>query len=56
MSRVRRVSLLTHTETRDTAAAVRRVIEVLAGAGVEVAVSAEEADKHRLGGADGVSV
>jgi len=56
MSSLRRVALLTHTETRDTAAAMRRVIEVLGGAGVEVAVSAEEADKHRLGGADGVSV
>ncbi len=56
MSRPRRVALLTHTETRDTAAAMRRVIGVLADAGVEVAVSTEEADKHRLGGADGVRV
>jgi NAD+ kinase len=56
MSGPRRVALLTHTETRDTAAAMRSVIEALVSAGVELVVSAEEADKHGLVEAAGVSV
>lgn len=56
MSGLRRVALLTHTETTDTRAALRRVIEVLAAGGIELAVSAEEAAKHGLDGADGLRV
>jgi NAD+ kinase len=52
----RRVTLMTHTETSDTQAAVRRVLERLGDAGVEVIVPVEEAEKHGLAGGDGVTV
>jgi NAD+ kinase len=56
MSAPRRVALFTHTETADTAAALRRVIDALAGAGVAIEVPAEEAEKHDLDGVEGVTV
>jgi NAD+ kinase len=48
MSPPRRVALLTHTDTSDTADALRLTLEGLRAAGVEVLVSAEEAEKHGL--------
>ena len=56
MSRPGRVTLLTHSETSDTAGAVARALENLGGAGIEVLVPRAEAEKHGLDGGDGVTV
>lgn len=56
MSPPARIAMLTHTETTDTAAAVARLLEAARAAGTEVVVSAEEAEKHRLSGGDGLTV
>lgn len=56
MTAPRRVTLLTHTETSDTADALTRTLERLRAAGVEVLVPSHEAEKHRLDGGEGVTV
>lgn len=56
MTAPRRVTLLTHSETSDTAAAVERTIGELGAAGVEVLVPRIEASKHGLGARGGVTV
>jgi NAD+ kinase len=48
MSALRRVTLLTHTETSDTAGAFRRTLDGLRSGGVEVLVSSDEVEKHGL--------
>lgn len=48
MSRPRAISILTHQSPDDTAAALRRVVEDATGAGVEVRLADDEAEKHGL--------
>lgn len=52
----RRITVLTHTETSDTAPALRRVLDRMRSAGVEVLLPADEAEKHGLAAGDGVSI
>ena len=56
MTSPRRVTLLTHTETSDTHAAVGKVLEQLGAAGIEVIVPVEEAEKHGLAEVKGIVV
>jgi NAD+ kinase len=56
MTAPRRVTLLTHTETSDTADALTRTLERLRAGGVEVLVPSYEAEKHRLDGGEGLTV
>lgn len=53
---VRRVTVLTHSETSDTAEPLRRVLEDLRAAGVEIVLPADEARKHSLEGGPGLTV
>ena len=52
----RAVALFTHDERQETATAVTRLLEVARDRHVEVRVSAEEMEKHDLGGSTGVAL
>lgn len=56
MSPPSRVALFTHSGTSDTAPAVEQLIEEATSAGVELLVSEEEAEKHRLDAGEGLKV
>ncbi len=52
----RRVALFTHRHAEQTREAVRRLVDELAGDGVEIHVTSQEADKQGLSSGDGVIV
>ncbi len=56
MSRPRRLTLFTPTDTADTVPAVELLVREAAAAGVEVLVSSEEAEKHGLKSGGGLIV
>jgi NAD+ kinase len=56
VSAPRRVTLLTHTDTSDTAQAVKRTLAELSEAGVEALVPRNEVDKHGLRDGESLTV